>query len=195
MKKTLIAALLMGSLSAQAAALLTIDNVTGTGTYNNSLSLLTDGSYPVEGGAWQTNTVWWTGTTPRFEFDLGATYLIRDVMLSVDNNDSYQVQMSNDGVTWATLFNILVGYGEIGGGMDTMSSIAGSEEYVPGTEFPGLNARYLSIQATGGDGLYSVGEFQVFGDVINTGNPVPAPGTALLLAAGLGALGLSRKKA
>jgi len=194
MKKILLAALLMGSLYTQAAPMLTVVATSATGPYNNPLAWLTDGFFPSEGGQWQTDTVWWRGTGTRFEFDLGSVFLVRDVLLSVDNNDSYAVETSEDGSAWGPLFNIGADFGEIGWGMDTMSSDAASFEYVPGTEFAATSARYLRIQAIGGDGLYSVGEFQIFGDPIGVGSPLPAPGTLFLLGAGLSALGFSRKK-
>ena len=194
MKKILFAAF-MFTCTAAFAVPLAVTSTTASGPYNNSLTLLTDGVFPVEGGQWQTNTVWWNGTATRIEFDLGAVYLVRDITLSVDNNDSYLVRVSADGVSWTDLFDIAIADGEIGWGMDTMTSDATSLEYLGSLEFPGTNARYLSIAATGGDDDYSVGEFQIFGDIIPGSNPVPAPGSLFLLAAGLGVLGWSRKRA
>jgi len=48
--------------------------------------------------------------------------------------------------------------------MDTISTVAGSEEYVDGVDFAGaVSARYLRVYASGGDGAYAVGEVRVLG--------------------------------
>lgn len=193
MKKLMIAAVLMGSVAAHAVPLIVVDT-TVAGPSTGDLGLLTDGAFPTEGGGWQIDTVWWSGTGTTITFDLGMDYLVRDIALSVDNNDSYLVQASTDGVNWSPLFDVAIGDGEIGWGMDTMTSDALMSAYVPSLEFAATTARFLSIAAMGGDDSYSVGEFQVFGDEIGGSSPVPAPATALLLAAGLGALGATRSK-
>lgn len=56
-----------------AAVLLPISTTTPTGRYDNDLALLTDGSYPTDGAQWRTDTVWWSGTGRRLEFDQAAS--------------------------------------------------------------------------------------------------------------------------
>jgi hypothetical protein len=168
------------------ATLLTPVSVSGTGAYNG-LPYMTDGSFPVEGQQWQTETTWWVGTEPVFTIDYGAVFTIQDIKLSVDNNDSYQVQYSTDNSAWNTLLTIPSDYGEIGWGMDTMATDAPDPEYIVQIDFAPVGAQYIRIYATGGDNLYSVGELQAFGQSSST--PVPEPTTMLLFGAGL--LGLA----
>jgi hypothetical protein len=54
----------------------------------------------------------------------------------------------------------------------------------PSMFFTTVDARYLRIEAVGGDDLYSVGEVMPFGKVAAL-NPVPEPSTYGLIAAGL----------
>ncbi len=176
------------------AALITPASITGTGTYNNSADLITDGTYPVEWSVWTGATsVWWYGTTPTFTIDLGALYALEDVVLSVDNNDSYSVMSSTDGSSWSTLFIIDRTYGDVGWGMDTMSSIAGDTEYVPGIDFATQNARYLLLSAVSGDNAYAIGELQAYGTLAAT-TAVASPATLALFGLGLCGLQLLRRK-
>jgi len=183
------------------ATVLTADSVTGTGTYNN-IEYINDGEFPEEKTYWQINTTWWwtsygTSSDVAFTFDYGSIYAIEDIVLSVDNNDTYRVEYSLDNTTWSDLFTIYPNYGEIPatppGGMDTMSTVFGDAEYVSGIDFDTVTAQYLRISGEGSDYLYSIGEFQAHGSPVA---PVPEPTTLALSAMGLlGMAGYLRKKA
>ena len=148
-----------------------------------SAGLIIDGSIPPEGQYWQTDTAYWWGTSVILQVDLGALYVLEDVLVSVDNNDAYLVEYSADGMSYNDLFDIAVTDGEIQvfpGGMDTMSSDSANAEYVPSVDFTPVDTRYLRISATGGDNAYSVGEIQAFGRRAGPAT-VPEPGAFLLL--------------
>jgi len=194
------------------AAPIPFTGVSATGTYSNNLDLLTDGTFPAEGSHWQSDsTVYfnqWSEAYDReyFVFDMGSFFLIDDMSISVDNNDSYTIEYSTDQSNWLGLTVVDLGFGEVSGGMDTMTSISGESEYISGLDFaqsgPG---QYLRIYVDGwqydgsGDGAYSLGEFQVFGEAYvappEAPAPVPEPSTLLLLGAGLGGLMVYRRKA
>jgi hypothetical protein len=180
------------------AALLDTTSVTSTGSYNGNLSLLTDGIIPNEGSYWQSNTVWWNGTLTSFSFDLGDVFSVEDLRLSLDNNDTYAISYSMDGINWESLIDISNAFGEIGWGVDTFSTDSANSEYIASIDFSAVEAQYLSISAISGDNSYSIGEFEVYGSAISTAQPgsgtVPLPGTLALMGLGLAALRLARKK-
>ena len=170
--------------SASQASLITPTGVSGTGTYNNSAGIIIDGTFPAEGSAWSgSDKVWWNGTAVTLTVDLGALYQLDDIVVSVDNNDTYLIEYSSDNTSFSTLFSIPSSIGEIASGMDTMSTISGDSEYESSLDFSSVQSvRYLRISATGGDDKYAVGELQAYG--------VPEPATMSLL--GLGGLALLR---
>jgi len=216
------------------ATQISFKEVTGEGTFyigpssipsnkitDNDFSLLTDGVFPGEWSTWNLystiNFNQWGSTYDReyITFDMGSLFLIDEMSISVDNNDSYTIEYSTDKSSWLNLTTVDLGYGEVSNGMDTMTSILGDTEYISGLDFAQSGpAQYLRIYVDGwqgvgptsnpdvGDGAYALGEFQVFGeayvDPSGGSNPVPEPSTVLLLGSGLAGLawyGRKRKKA
>jgi len=162
------------------AAYITPHSVTGTGSYNNSPDLIIDGYIPEEWTPWtESSNVWWYGTTPTFTIDLGDIYIIEDITLQVDNNDDYRVQYSLNNSDWDTLFTIDSGFGDVGWGMDTMTTISGDSEYISEIDFSSpVKARYIRIFAIDGDNMYAVSELDAYGTL------VPEPISSILFVTG-----------
>jgi len=138
--------------------------VIGSGSYNRSADLLTNGIYAGEGSSWTgSQCVYWSGTSPTFTVDLGEVHEVTGFTTSVDDNDSYRIYYSTDDVTYTTLLTISSGWGEIGAGMDTFSSHPNHPEYNSNITFAPVEARYVRIQAVGGDNSYSVSELEILG--------------------------------
>ena len=151
----------------------------------NPLDLLTDGRVPREGSSFEgSGSVWWlnqeaapidVGTSELstasgalsgmvFGLDLGAIVHVSGLLLSLDNNDDYAVDYSLDGLSWMRLADILAGAGDVSGGMDTFR--LGSAGGAVNADLPlsPTAARYLRFYATAGDGMYGVGDIQVFSE-------------------------------
>ena len=125
-------------------------------------ALVQDGDWPLQGQEWTTGTAWWRDPAARIRIDLGEVVNITGLAISVDNNDDYKVLASVDGHSWTRILKIRAADGEIGWGMDTLSTLKGDPDRVKGLGFQPGPARYLKVSASRGDGLYSVGELVVY---------------------------------
>lgn len=112
---------------------------------------LTDGLAPKDGGFWNSNrTAVFSSRHSSVIFDLGAEKPVGAVAVMADNNDTYQIAGSSDGVTYTTLWT------------------------VPRVREPGMRyrskggldakARYLKLWPGPGDASLSVAEVSVFSD-------------------------------
>ena len=195
--KKIIGALALSLCGAAWAGTITPASISGNGTYSVDglgLNILADGVVPAEGINWTTQSVSWIGQTGStgavFTLDFGQLYTLKDVLVGVDNNDYYQVQISANGSQWNTLFTNLAFEGQSGNGSEIISSIAGDPEYQATIDFAPTQARYARIYAVGGDNMYSVSELSFSGVAV-----VPEPETYAMLLAGLGIMGaIARSK-
>lgn len=135
------------------------------GFYGGDPASLTDGVTLAEGTeSHQDRSLWWSGTGEPLDnalvFDLGQVRTVADLALSVDADDDYLIEYSTDGENWAGLVNIDSGIGRFYG-YDSISSVLESPEYEPSVEFGAVEARWLRLTGSGGNGFYAVSEFQV----------------------------------
>lgn len=139
-------------------------SVQGDGIYSNSLELLIDGTFANDARPWNdARCVYWEDEQAHFTLDLGAEFLIVDVLLQVDDDDIYTIEYSVDGLNFIPLHVFYPGYGETGVGLDTMSSNPENPDYASLPEKEPVQARYIRLSASSGDRKYALAELQVFG--------------------------------
>lgn len=128
------------------------------------------------GTQWNTGTVFWSGAfgADTVQIDLASTAKVTHIDLQADNNDDYGISYRDVGGVWHALTTISP---HRSWGMDMGQSTFGE-----------ITATAFAIKAVGGDGYYSVSEFQAIGA------PVPEPETMALMLAGLGVVGLVARR-
>lgn len=112
------------------------------------VEILKDGWATWEGDNWDTPDTALIGKGAVLELDLGEVVPIGAARLQADNNDDFVLWGSEDGNTFSVLWRA------------PPDPLAGMRTRV--TKKLQGRARYLRLTADGGDGLYSVGELQVF---------------------------------
>lgn len=143
----LLSALALAAADAQSTSLLRSATVLrSTGAPN--VTRMTDGKAPVDGDLWDTPHTAVLAASGEVVWDLAGVRHFGALRLQADNNDTYTVAASSDGVTWAPAWVARpVGVP----GMQTRTS-----------EALDFTARYLRLTAVGGDNLFSVGELEAY---------------------------------
>jgi hypothetical protein len=131
---------------------------------------LTDGRVAREGDFWKTElTARFASARSSVVYDLGSRQTIAAAWLQGDNNDTYELAVSDDGKTFTSAWRAEP---TPGSGLHERHS---AELQAAG--------RYLRITAAGGDGAFGLSEVQVFSDPRALGIPLVSsdggPGPAL----------------
>lgn len=131
------------------------------------LSTLTDGVFFAPGTQWQTDTVWWNGTSTVLEIALGDVFAIGGGIVQADNNDFYLMSYRDmDTGVFQMLWEIAP---VLGAGMRTRPN---DDDNTAVFEFSQVvMTDTIRIQAVSGDNSYSLSEVQVFA--------IPAPASAM----------------
>lgn len=153
--------------------------------YTNPLYLLTDGIVPARSTDFNAaSNVYWFGQEAGpvdiiatelapaagelsglvFGLELDGVQRLTGLLLSVDSNDDYAVDYSLDGTNWTRLVDIAATQGSSDYGMDTFRISEPTPDNAGEPSFSPVQARYLRVYATGGDGAYALGEVQAFVD-------------------------------
>ncbi len=115
----------------------------------NNATRLTDGAMAGEGEPWNTElSSVFGGPQSSVTYDLGRVTEITAVDLQGDNNDDYVVELSEDGVAFTQLW--------------VADPVSGEGMRRRGTRSVQGRGQYLRLRGQGGDGYFSVSEFQAF---------------------------------
>ncbi|MGV3620899.1 MAG: hypothetical protein ACO1OB_08780 [Archangium sp.] len=111
-------------------------------------AVLADGVASSDADVWNNPRAQVLSKTGFVEWDLGRPEIIAAMRIQADNNDRYDIQGSLDGDRWFPIW--------AAGGVD-----------LPGVQTRTSNpltasARFLRMTASGGDGMYSITELEVF---------------------------------
>ena len=140
-----------------------LTKVEGFGDFYNRVGLIIDNSIPPEEGNWNGDKcVYWENFDTFFVVDLGSVIEVSGIVTQVESDDDYRIDYSLDNLEFFPLLDIISDYGEVNSGMDTISSIPGDLEYINDLDFFPVEAQYIKIYATDGDGSFSISELQVF---------------------------------
>ena len=128
---------------------------TSTGATN--VAVLNDGVQAVDGDFWKSELTTVLRSSGAFvEYDLGQSRRIAAAYIQADGNDSYAIDGSQDGQTFAPIWEAR----PAGSGLRPRST----------TQLQG-EARYVRLRGVGGDGNYSVSELALFAEVPSTFPP------------------------
>lgn len=113
-------------------------------------SRVTDGAAAANGDEWDSHlTALFKGPDAQVVYDLGAPTVVRSGWILADNDDTYEIALSDDGSVFESVWEA---QGVRGNGLRARS----------GT-FEG-KGRYVRLRARGGDGNYSVSELQLYAE-------------------------------
>ena len=156
----------------------------GAGSLANAQSL-TDGVFLPTNQQWNLGTVFWNGNVGGDPYNFVTVQLnqlanVSSLTLQADNNDDYGIEYRNNQGNWVSLISLVP---PRSWGLETTHQILSSP----------ISTDAFRIRSVGGDGYYSVSEFQALGTV----PAVPEPETYALLLAGLGLISaaVNRRKA
>ena len=77
-------------------------SVSADGNFDNDIGLLSDSNFPVRGTPFNDpQNVVWSGTDTTFLFDFGSNVLVTSLSIASDNNDTYLIEYSSNGIDFA----------------------------------------------------------------------------------------------
>lgn len=151
--------------------------------------LTVDGATVVDGvffplwHQWDQGPVWWSGSDPWIEIDMGGPQTISGLIVQADNNDEYRVSAWDAGSSsWTSIWELPIEYNW--GVFTRPNKNDDTEVFWLGSS---ITTDRLRIEGYGGDSLYAVSEVQAF-------SVIPAPGAILLGALGAGMVGWMRRR-
>lgn len=144
------------------------------------LETIADGIHPALGSDWQSQA-WWTDSTAEIEFALPGLFTLGNIGVLHDDNDTYTLYGSTDGQSWELIASL--------GPTDPANGGMTAAYTFPPFDAPSYRA--LKLTASGGDGMFGIGEIAFSGV-----SAVPEVSSTAMLLAGLGLVGaLARRRA
>ena len=145
---------------------------------------LVNGVYQPNGQQWNFNSVWWNGASNPLNnivIALTGSFLITDLKIQADDNDSYKVEYWGSDWAWHDAWTVPA---PGGWGLQT----TGPEAVSP------FVTNAFRLTAVAGDGYYAISQLEATGTKARDVNDVPESGlTIALWSAALGLLGLARR--